>query len=99
MRIMRVWVAVAVLGLAGGLAAASTGAVGAQTPSPPQTPPSAVRVSMGQAVKMVEARYKARVVRADTRRQGGQVIYVMRLLDRHGRVFTVRVDAASGTIL
>ncbi len=98
MRILRVWVAVAVLALAGGIAAASAGG-GTQAPSPPQTPPNAVRVSMGQAVKMVEARYKARVVRADTLRQGGQVIYVMRLLDRHGRVFTVRVDAASGTIL
>ncbi len=99
MRIMRVWVALAVLALAGGLAAASMGAAGTQTPPPRETPPSVVRVSMGQAVKMVEARYQARVVRADTRRQGGQVIYVMRLLDRHGRVFTVRVDAASGTIL
>ena len=99
MRVLRVWVAVAVRALAGGLAAALAGGVGAQPPSPPQTAPNAVRVSLGQAVKMVEARYRARVVRADTRRQGGQVIYVMRLLDRHGRVFTVRVDAASGTIL
>lgn len=99
MRILRVSVAVALLALAGGLAAASAGGVATQPPSPPQTPPNAVRVSMGQAVRMVEARYKARVVRADTRRQDGQVIYVMRLLDRHGRVFTVRVDAASGTIL
>ena len=58
----------------------------------------AVHVSMDQAVRLVEARFKARVVRADIRRQDGQVIYVMRLLDRHGRVFTVQVDASSGRI-
>ncbi len=58
----------------------------------------AVRLSMDQAVRLVEARFKARVVRADIRRQDGQVIYVMRLLDRQGRVFTVQVDATSGRI-
>ena len=58
----------------------------------------AVRLSMDQAVRMVEARFKARVVRADIHRRDGQVIYVMRLLDRRGRVFTVQVDATSGRI-
>lgn len=54
---------------------------------------------MDQAVELVERRYKARVVRAETRREGEHTVYVLRLLDRAGRVFTVRVDAASGAII
>lgn len=96
MNVMRVWVAVTALALVGGLPA---GAAQAQRARAAQAAQHPVRMSMDQAVKMVEARFKARVVRADTRTQGGQVVYVMRLLDRHGRVFTVRVDASTGTIL
>jgi uncharacterized membrane protein YkoI len=96
MNVVRVWVAVTALALAGILPAVPRArAAGAR--SAPAV--KSARMSMDQAIKMVEARFKARVVRADTRRQGGQVIYVMRLLDRHGRVFTVRVDASSGTVL
>ena len=58
-----------------------------------------VRLSMAQAVRLVEQRFKARVVRAETRKDGGRTVYVLRLLDKSGRVFTVRVDAASGQIL
>lgn len=58
-----------------------------------------VRLSMAQAVRMVEQRYRARVVRAETRIDGGRTLYVLRVLDQSGRVFTVRVDAASGRIL
>lgn len=57
------------------------------------------RMSMSQAVRMVQRRFRARVVRAETRRAAGRTVYVLRLLDRSGRVFTVRVDAASGRIL
>jgi hypothetical protein len=56
-------------------------------------------LSMGQAVRMVEQRFAARVVRAGTEQQDGRTVYVLRVLDRSGRVFTVRVDAASGRIL
>ena len=56
-------------------------------------------LSMGQAVRMVEQRFGARVVRAGTEQQDGRTVYVLRVLDRSGRVFTVRVDAASGRIL
>ena len=56
-------------------------------------------LSMGQAVRMVEQRFGARVVRAGTEQQDGRTVYVLRVLDRAGRVFTVRVDAASGRIL
>lgn len=89
-------VAVAVLVLAGSFpAAVRARAAGAATANSSKS----AHMSMDQAVQMVEKRYKATVVRAETERQGGRTVYVMRLLDRHGRVFTVRVDASSGTIL
>jgi uncharacterized membrane protein YkoI len=56
-------------------------------------------VSMDQAVKMAEQRYQARVVRAEAQRDGGRTIYVLKLLNEAGQVWTVRVDAANGVIL
>jgi uncharacterized membrane protein YkoI len=56
-------------------------------------------MSMDQAVKMAEQRFKARVVRAETQREGARTIYVLKLLNDAGRVWTVRVDAANGAIL
>lgn len=56
-------------------------------------------VSMDQAVQMVEQRYHARVVRAQTQRQAGRTVYVLRLLNDSGKVWTVRVDAANGAVL
>ena len=55
-------------------------------------------VSMDEAVKMVEQRFRARVVKAETQRDGDRTVYVLRLLSDSGRVWTVHVDAASGTI-
>jgi len=55
-------------------------------------------LSMDKAVRLAQHRFKARVVRAETQRQGDRTIYVLRMLDDAGRVFAVRVDAASGTI-
>jgi uncharacterized membrane protein YkoI len=57
------------------------------------------RVSLDQAVAMAERRYKARVVRAETETADGRLIYVLRLLNDAGRVWTVRVDAGSGEFL
>jgi uncharacterized membrane protein YkoI len=56
-------------------------------------------VSMDQAVKMAEQRFKARVVRADTQHEGPRTIYILKLLDEAGHVWTVRVDATNGAIL
>jgi uncharacterized membrane protein YkoI len=56
-------------------------------------------VSMDQAVKMVEQRYHARVVKAQTENDNGRTLYLLRLLDDSGKVWTVRVDAASGSVL
>lgn len=56
-------------------------------------------LSLDQAVRLAQHRFRARVVRAETQMQGGRTIYVLRMLDDAGRVFAVRVDAASGSIL
>ena len=55
-------------------------------------------ITLDQAVSMVERQFKARVVRADTQRNGDRTIYVLRLLNSAGRVWTVRVDAQSGQV-
>jgi uncharacterized membrane protein YkoI len=60
---------------------------------------AAASVSMEQAVKMAEQRYRAKVVRAETQHNEGRTVYVLRLLNESGRVWTVRVDAASGSVL
>jgi uncharacterized membrane protein YkoI len=57
------------------------------------------RISMQQAVKMAEQKFKARVVRAEAQDEGGKTVYVLRLLNDSGRVWTVRVDAATGTVI
>jgi uncharacterized membrane protein YkoI len=59
---------------------------------------SGAAVSMDQAVKMVEQRFGARVVKAETQQDGGRTVYVLRLLSDSGRVWTVRVDAESGSL-
>jgi uncharacterized membrane protein YkoI len=55
-------------------------------------------VSMDQAVKMVEERFHARVVKAETQKGDGRTVYVLRLLNDSGKVWTVRVDAADGSV-
>lgn len=61
-------------------------------------PAQPAKLSMDQAVRLAQHRFRARVVRAETQTQGDRTIYVLRMLDGTGRVFAVRVDAASGTI-
>jgi uncharacterized membrane protein YkoI len=87
--------------------ALSAGALIGRAQAPPslsraavnRTSPQRAKVSMDQAVRLVERRFKARVVRAETQTQGDRTIYVLRILDGKGRVFAVRVDAASGAII
>ncbi|HYL71802.1 MAG TPA: PepSY domain-containing protein [Steroidobacteraceae bacterium] len=66
--------------------------------APAQAAMAQSSVSMDQAVKMVEQRFRARVVKAESQRDGARTVYVLRLLNDSGRVWTVRVDAASGAI-
>ena len=68
-------------------------------PRPPATAMAPAGVSMDQAVKMAEQRYKARVVRAEAQHDGPRTVYILKLLNEAGHVWTVRVDAANGAIL
>ena len=54
-------------------------------------------LSLDEAVAMVEAKYKARALRSNTVEEEGRKIHYIRLItaDR-SRVFTVRIDAATG---
>jgi uncharacterized iron-regulated membrane protein len=53
-------------------------------------------LTLDQAVKRAEKRYEARAVKAEERREGGRLVYHIRLLSDDGRVFDVTVDAATG---
>jgi hypothetical protein len=85
------------------------GAAGASSGAPPSTPPArpapavivltAASLSIDDAVKMAEQRYHARVVKAETQHDNGHTVYILRLLNDSGQVWTVRVDAASGAVL
>jgi uncharacterized membrane protein YkoI len=55
-------------------------------------------ISLDKAVTMVEQRFHARVVKAEAQSDNGRTVYVMRLLDESGKVWTVRVDASSGSV-
>ncbi len=56
-------------------------------------------LSLDEAIDRAQKRFRARVVRAEQTHQDGRVVYVLRLLsDEDGRVFTVSVDAATGTM-
>jgi uncharacterized membrane protein YkoI len=56
------------------------------------------RISLDQAVAMAERRFNARVVRTDVRESDDRIIYVLRLLNDSGRVWTVKVDATTGSM-
>jgi Peptidase propeptide and YPEB domain len=89
-----------VLALSAGAILARADAVPPPAPRPVQRriSPQPARLSMDQAVRLAQRRFRARVVRAETQTQGGRTIYVLRMLDGGGRVFAVRVDAVSGAI-
>jgi uncharacterized membrane protein YkoI len=54
------------------------------------------RISLDEAVRMVESRYRARAVKADPVNSGGRLVYEIRLLNDEGKVWKVRVDAETG---
>jgi uncharacterized membrane protein YkoI len=57
----------------------------------------AAGVSLDQAVAMTRAKYNAQVMRANTVDEGGRVVHYIRLMSAdRSRVWTVRVDAATG---
>ena len=86
-------------------AAAATGAALVSASVSSTHPATASRVmppgdgmSMDQAVRMVEERYHARVVKAEMEQDEGRMVYVLRLLNDAGRVWTVRVDPLNGSV-
>jgi hypothetical protein len=52
--------------------------------------------SLDEAVTAAQERYHARVVKAAVVENAGRKIYVLRLLGGDGRVWTIRIDAATG---
>jgi len=80
-------------------ALASAAYVLGASPAPVRMATVGAAVSMDQAVRMVEQRYHARVVKAQAEQDNGRTVYLLRLLNDSGRVWTVRVDAASGSVL
>jgi len=97
----RIVLAALLIGGSGAAAGYSASAPPAATPA--ATVPAAVHaasaISMDQAVKMAEQHFHARVVKAETEHDNGRTVYVLRLLNDAGRVWTVRVDAANGVLL
>lgn len=74
---------------------------GAGPQQPQQAPVVAVTragMSLDDAVQMVQARFNARVVRAETRNEEGRRVHHLRLMNAEGKVWTVRVDADSGAV-
>ena len=53
-------------------------------------------LSLDEAVARAERRHNARAVRAEEKRHGDRVEYRIRLLGNDGRVFEIRIDAATG---
>ena len=54
-------------------------------------------VSLDQAVAMVEAKYRAKALRYNTVEDEGKPVHTIRLMTvDKSRVFTVRIDAATG---
>lgn len=64
------------------------------------TPTAVTRagMSLDDAVQMVQQRFSARVVRAETHTEGERTVYHLRLMNSEGKVWTVRVDAQSGRV-
>ena len=98
MGVLRVFTSVVLLALAM-TAILEARALVAAEPSASVVVAGTTGVSMDQAVKMAEQRFKARVVRAEAQRDGVRTIYVLKMLNEAGHVWTVRVDAANGVIL
>ena len=65
----------------------------------PERAPRAEGISLDEAVNRAERKYHARVIRAETHESNGRRVHQLQLLSDDGRVWTVRIDAASGAEL
>ena len=55
-------------------------------------------ISLDQAVKMAQKRYRSKDVKAETVDDGGRRVHRIRLLSAEGMVRTVHVDAQTGAM-
>jgi uncharacterized membrane protein YkoI len=95
----RIVLAALLIGGSGAAAGYSVPPSATPAPTPIAVAHAASAISMDQAVRMAEQHFHARVVKAETEHDNGRTVYVLRLLNDAGRVWTVRVDAANGTLL
>jgi hypothetical protein len=76
-------------------------ALGAEhvTAVPTQNINPPTRISLQQAIEIVQMRYPGRVVGAKTINENGREVHEIRVLGTENRVRTVRLDAQSGALL
>ena len=55
-------------------------------------------ISLDDAVRMAQSRYRAKAVRAETVNNGGRRVHQIRLLSAEVKVWMVRVDAETGAM-
>jgi uncharacterized membrane protein YkoI len=70
----------------------------ARAQAAPPAPGEARSLSLDEAAALVRDQVGGRVVRAETRDDGGLRTFVFRVVSDDGRVRTVSVDAATGTL-
>jgi uncharacterized membrane protein YkoI len=56
-------------------------------------------ISLDQAVQMAQSRYGAKAVKAQTVDRGGRRVHQIRLLSPEGKVWEVKMDAVTGSIV
>lgn len=71
----------------------------AVAPRPETARTLAGAVTLDAAISQAERRYNARVVKAETKQEDGRTVFELRLLSEDGRVWTIRVDGATGAVL
>jgi uncharacterized membrane protein YkoI len=79
-------------------AAAAGGGAAPERPAAAERRNDSAPLTLDEAVELVKHRYDARVVRAEEAREGEELVYRIRLLAADGRVFTVRVNARTGSV-
>jgi len=70
----------------------------AGAPAARASSPRAESLTLDEAVERMERKYEARAVRAEEKVEDGRRVYRIRLLSADGRVFDVKLDAATGQV-
>lgn len=56
-------------------------------------------IPLNQATRQLRPEHRGEVVRARLCRSGGGLVYLLTVLDRHGKVMRLRLDARSGQLV